>query len=85
MKRMAQSAAMGALPTIRAAVDPYVKGGQYYGPRGFMEQKGPPVIVQSNSASHDEAGARRLWEVSEKLTGVYYTQVDNLLRVDQKE
>ncbi|MCJ7695820.1 MAG: oxidoreductase [Anaerolineaceae bacterium] len=78
MKRMAQSAAMGALPTIRAAVDPDVKGGQYYGPRGFMEQKGPPVIVQSNSASHDEVVARRLWEVSEKLTGVYYTQLDNL-------
>jgi NAD(P)-dependent dehydrogenase (short-subunit alcohol dehydrogenase family) len=84
MKRMAQSAAMGALPTIRAAVDPDVKGGQYYGPSGFMEQKGPPVIVQSSNVSHDEAVANRLWEVSEKLTGVFYTQLDNL-RTDQND
>ncbi len=34
---------MGALPTIRAAVDPGVEGGDYYGPDGFMEQRGHPV------------------------------------------
>ena len=83
-KRMTQSAAMGALPSIRAAVDPGVTGGQYYGPNGFMEQKGPPIVVDSTSASHNEVVARRLWEASEKLTGVYYTQLDNL-RMDQKE
>jgi NAD(P)-dependent dehydrogenase (short-subunit alcohol dehydrogenase family) len=67
-----QSAAMGALPTLRAATDPGVEGGQYFGPSGFLEQRGHPVVVQSNSASHDEAVARQLWQVSEELTGVYY-------------
>lgn len=40
MRIMMQGAAMGALPTLRAAVDPQVKGGDYYGPGGFMEQRG---------------------------------------------
>jgi NAD(P)-dependent dehydrogenase (short-subunit alcohol dehydrogenase family) len=67
-----QSAAMGALPTLRAAVDPGVKGGQYYGPRGRSEWGGYPVIVQSNSASHSMVDARTLWQVSEELTSVRY-------------
>ena len=70
LERMMQSAAMGALPSIRAAVDPFTKGGDYYGPDGFMEQRGYPILVQSNSASHDLVDAQRLWEVSEQLTGV---------------
>jgi NAD(P)-dependent dehydrogenase (short-subunit alcohol dehydrogenase family) len=69
---IAQSAAMGALPTIRAATDPDVTGGQYYGPGGFMQQRGYPVIVTSNDASHDEQIAARLWGVSEELTGMSY-------------
>ena len=69
---MAQSAAMGALPTLRAAVDPAVTGGQYFGPDGFMESRGYPVVVQSNGASHNKADAKRLWEVSEELTGVHF-------------
>ena len=72
MKYIGQSAAMGALPGIRAAVDPQVRGGQYYGPDGPSERKGHPVLVQSNRASHDEADARNLWQVSEELTGVKY-------------
>jgi NAD(P)-dependent dehydrogenase (short-subunit alcohol dehydrogenase family) len=72
MGMIAQSAAMGALPTIRAAVDPNVHGGEYYGPKGFMESRGYPVIVQSNGASHNKADAQRLWETSEELTGVHY-------------
>ncbi|MBN1388960.1 MAG: SDR family NAD(P)-dependent oxidoreductase [Bacteroidales bacterium] len=67
---MAQSAAMGALPQIRAAVDPMVKGGEYYGPSGFAEMKGHPVRVSSNGVSHNREAARKLWEASEKLTGV---------------
>lgn len=67
-----QAQEMGALPEIRAAVDPKAKGGDYYGPNGFMEMKGHPVIVQSNKASHDEKVAKKLWEWSEKLTGVFY-------------
>jgi NAD(P)-dependent dehydrogenase (short-subunit alcohol dehydrogenase family) len=69
---VAQSSAMGALPTIRAAVDPSARGGQYYGPDGPREWRGYPVVVQSSTASHDRADARRLWEVSEELTDVTY-------------
>ena len=57
---------------IRAAVDPGVKGGDYFGPDGFREMRGFPVIVQSNEASHNEIDAKRLWEVSERLTGVSF-------------
>ncbi|MEJ2050920.1 MAG: oxidoreductase [Calditrichota bacterium] len=69
---MVQDQTMGALPSIRAAVDPRVTGGQYYGPDGFMEQKGYPVVVESNKASHNEADARHLWEISEQMTGVRF-------------
>jgi len=71
-----QSAAMGALPTMRAAVDPAVVGGQYYGPDGFMEQRGYPKLVSSTQRSHDVDVARRLWTVSESLTGVSYSALD---------
>ena len=69
---MMQSAAMGALPTIRAAVDPVAKGGQYFGPDGPGERSGYPVVVTSADASYNEADARQLWQVSEQLTGVRY-------------
>ncbi len=69
-KTMAQDQAMGALPQIRASADPEVKGGQYYGPDGKGERKGYPVVVPSNEASHNLQDAARLWEESEKLTGV---------------
>ncbi|MFH1328938.1 MAG: oxidoreductase [Candidatus Bathyarchaeota archaeon] len=68
----AQSAAMGALPGIRAAVNPNVTGGQYFGPSGFMEQRGYPITIKSNNASHNEADARQLWDVSEQLTSVRF-------------
>jgi NAD(P)-dependent dehydrogenase (short-subunit alcohol dehydrogenase family) len=75
---LAQSAAMGALPILRAATDPGVQGGEYYGPDGLFEQKGYPVRVDSNKASHSREDARRLWHVSEQLTGVHYTQLDKV-------
>src|SRR5437899_1367066 len=62
-----QSAEMGALPTLRAATDPGVRGGQYYGPDGFGEQRGFPKLVASSKASHDTEAQRRLWAVSEEL------------------
>jgi len=71
-KMMAQDQAMGALPQIRASVDPEVKGSQYYGPVGKNEFKGYPVVVSSNEASHNTGDAAKLWEASEKLTGVNY-------------
>jgi NAD(P)-dependent dehydrogenase (short-subunit alcohol dehydrogenase family) len=67
-----QSPAMGALPTLRAATDPAVRGGQYYGPDGFLEQRGHPKLVQSSAQSHDEELQRRLWTVSEELAGVSF-------------
>jgi NAD(P)-dependent dehydrogenase (short-subunit alcohol dehydrogenase family) len=69
---MIQPASMGALPEIRAAVDQKAKGSEYYGPNGRREVKGYPIIVQSNAASHDKESARKLWEISEKLTGVNF-------------
>ncbi len=70
--RMMQSAAMGALPTMRAAVDPNVKGGDYYGPDGFMGMTGNPVKVKSSKASHNLADQQKLRQVSQELTGVTY-------------
>jgi NAD(P)-dependent dehydrogenase (short-subunit alcohol dehydrogenase family) len=68
----AQPQPVGALPTLRAAVDPSANGGEYYGPAGFMEMRGYPVVVESNDASHNLADAQRLWQVSERLTGVTF-------------
>jgi NAD(P)-dependent dehydrogenase (short-subunit alcohol dehydrogenase family) len=70
--RVAQSAEMGALPTLYAATADDVHGGDYVGPDGWLEQKGHPVKVPSNARSHDTGVARRLWSVSEELTGVRY-------------
>jgi len=72
MRIMGQSAAMGALPTLRAAVDPAVRGGDYYGPDGRSGQTGYPTVVESNARSHDSATQRRLWTESERLTGISY-------------
>ncbi len=67
-----QDAAMGALPTLRAATDPGVLGGQYFGPDGFAQLRGHPKLVASSDKSHDVDVQRRLWAVSEELTGVVY-------------
>ena len=57
---------------LRAAADPSAQNGQYFGPGGFGEQKGHPKVVASSAQSHDEDIQRRLWTVSEELTGVTY-------------
>ena len=67
-----QDAALGALPTLRAATDPGVHGGQYFGPDGFGQVRGYPKVVASSAQSHDAELLRRLWAVSEELTGVVY-------------
>lgn len=72
MPLVAQSAAMGALPQIRAAVDPDARGGEYYGPGGFSGMKGYPVRLDSSAASHNMDDARKLWKLSEDLTGVKF-------------
>ena len=69
---IAQPPDMGALPTLRAAADPAAQNGQYYGPDGFGEQRGHPKVVKSSTQSHNEDIQRRLWTMSEELTGVTY-------------
>jgi NAD(P)-dependent dehydrogenase (short-subunit alcohol dehydrogenase family) len=68
----AQSAAMGALPTLYAGIADDVNGCDYIGPTSFFGSRGYPGKVPSSARSYDENLARQLWEVSEKLTGVSY-------------
>ena len=65
-----QSAERGALPQLRAATDPTATGGQFYGPSGFMEGRGHPVVVTSSPRSHDQDLQRALWDESERLTAM---------------
>ncbi len=71
-KVFAQSDEMGALPTLYAATVPGIPPGSYAGPDGLLERAGHPKLVGTTSAAKDEAVARRLWEVSEELTGVTF-------------
>jgi NAD(P)-dependent dehydrogenase (short-subunit alcohol dehydrogenase family) len=68
---LAQDEAGGALPTIYAAVAD-VPGDSFAGPGGFMEQRGPAKLVGRSGAAKDSDVARRLWDVSEELTGVRF-------------
>lgn len=69
---LSQSAAQGARPVLRAATDPRVMSGEYYGPSGLLGMRGRPVRVQSAPRTHDPDSAQRLWSVSEELTGVRF-------------
>lgn len=71
----AQSAAMGALPTLYAAVSPDVRGGDYIGPQGLTEMWGYPAKTGRSKAAQDSAAAARLWQVSEQATGVTYSSL----------
>ena len=71
-KLITQKVEMGTLPTLRAATDLDAKSGDFFGPNKFYEMKGFPVIVQPNKMAKNEANAKRLWDVSEELTGVKY-------------
>ena len=64
---MAQKLAMGILPTLRAATDPAVKGGEYYGPAKMSNFRGYPVLNEPNPAALERANTARLWEVTEQL------------------
>lgn len=67
---LGQSAAAGTLPLLRAATDPSVRGGEYFGPSGFGEMRGAPVAVPVSPKAQDEGARRRLWDASVALTGV---------------
>lgn len=69
---LAQDAASGALPMLYAATAPEVRGGEYYGPDGLGEMWGSPRRTTSSARSHDAEAARRLWELSERLTLIRY-------------
>jgi NAD(P)-dependent dehydrogenase (short-subunit alcohol dehydrogenase family) len=67
-----QSAESGALPTLFAATSPQAEGGGYYGPNGLYELKGPPAPARIMPQAMDKAGAGKLWDVSQQLTGVAF-------------
>jgi NAD(P)-dependent dehydrogenase (short-subunit alcohol dehydrogenase family) len=69
---LTQPTANGALPSLRAALDADVKGGDFYGPSGFATLRGAPSKQRSSRRSHDLGIARNLWETGEKLTGAHY-------------
>ena len=69
---LAQSAAMGALPTLFAATAPGLPGDSFVGPNGFMELRGYPQLVGRSARAADLADAAALWAASEQLTGVVY-------------
>jgi len=69
MPLFSHSEEQGALPTLYAATRPDAAPGAYYGPDGFREMTGFPVRVDCYPQAKDEAAAKRLWEVSERLVG----------------
>jgi NAD(P)-dependent dehydrogenase (short-subunit alcohol dehydrogenase family) len=68
---LAQDENGGALPTLYAATAD-IPGNSFAGPGGFMEQRGAPKLVGRSSRAKDMDVARRLWDVSEELTGVRF-------------
>ena len=69
---MRNSAATGALATLRAATDPAAAGGEFYGPDGRFEMRGHPVLVGSSDRAHDIELQRQAWAASEDATGVTF-------------
>lgn len=69
---LGQPDSAGALPTLRAATDPAVRGGEVYGPSGAGQLHGPPVLVGVSRRARDAVDADRLWALSEESTGVTY-------------
>ncbi len=70
---LSQDAAQGALPTLRAATTEEAAPGSYYAPSGLFGLKGDPILASIPPPARDEVVARRLWDVSEKLTGIEWT------------
>jgi NAD(P)-dependent dehydrogenase (short-subunit alcohol dehydrogenase family) len=72
--RFSHSAAAGALPTLFAAISPAAQPNGYYGPQGLYEMKGPAAPAYIAPRAKDDAAAKRLWDISEQLTGTRFTQ-----------
>ncbi len=69
MQGFGQTAEQGTLPIAYAASAADVRGGEFYGPDGFMQFRGKPTRVRPGKAALDAGIAARLWEISERLTG----------------
>ena len=69
---LAQKVSMGALPILRAATEPNLKGAEFFGPTKMNELKGFPELVRSSDTSYDKNQSLKLWEVSASLTGYQY-------------
>lgn len=67
-----QPAAAGALPTLSAALNRQLQGGETLGPSGRKETKGPPTIVRPNANALDESQRAKLWAISEELCGLKF-------------
>jgi NAD(P)-dependent dehydrogenase (short-subunit alcohol dehydrogenase family) len=65
-----QKTTEGAMPSMLATTEPELKGGEFFGPSGFMTIKGPAELQQSSKYSYDSVIASRLWQTCEQLTGV---------------
>lgn len=72
VKSFMQPAEMGALPGLRASVDPGVKGAEFFGPNGKMQVKGHPVQVRAAANAYNKENAQQLWDFSERITGVMF-------------
>ena len=69
---LSQSAEQAARPSLRAATDPHATGGELYGPNGLLGMRGAPIVVRPGQRARDVDAARRLWALSEELTGVRF-------------
>ena len=69
---LGQAPEMGALPSLYAATYPGLPGGTYVGPSRWMEMRGTPKVVGMSRAARSEKSAARLWDLSEKATGVTF-------------
>lgn len=68
----AQGKDVGAEPLVHAAVGSGVRSGQYWGPAGWMQLRGPAAVVRAEPKAHDRAEAARLWAASERASGVAF-------------
>lgn len=69
---LAQKVEMGTLPSLRAATDINAQPGDFFGPKNFFEARGYPVKVKPNKMAKNEENAKKLWNLSEQLTGVKF-------------
>ena len=65
-----QPASMGALPTLFAATQPGLKGGEFIGPDGWDNWRGYPVVTNELQKHYKESDAEELWRVSKEITGI---------------